>query len=63
MKDQLATLLEPYDPKLRSLIYQILEEEQKMISFKLGSGSLRLQDIKNKIRQEIEKISDSGYEA
>ena len=60
---QLSELLEPFDEEIQRLIYVVLEHEQRAITYQLNTNSTRLKDIKQKIKEEIEKLSKEGYEA
>ena len=62
INDQIADLLKPYDPEIQQLIGVVLEHEQSFITYQLNTNSSKLKDIKRKIQEEIDNLSES-YEA
>jgi len=63
IKDRINNLLEPYDSEIRQLIDVVLTHEQRFITHALQTNSSRLKEVKQKIREEIDTLSKTGYEA
>jgi hypothetical protein len=60
--EKITQLLSPYPEEIRQLINTVLKHEQRFISFSMTTNSNPLKEVKNKIREEIEKLSKT-YEA
>lgn len=56
LKDRMKELFKQYDTDVQELIEGVLSSEQEYISFELKTNSRNLREVKDNIRETIERI-------
>ncbi|MEL6675223.1 MAG: hypothetical protein AAFR61_23645 [Bacteroidota bacterium] len=55
LRESIRILLSQYDEKIQKVIEDTLDYEQRYISFGLGTNSSKLKEIKQDIRNSVDK--------
>ena len=55
-KERMRELFKEYDPDVQELVASVLSSEQEYISFELITNSRALREIKDNIRETVERV-------